>query len=564
MTITVDLLSRTEAGSPITAAEFDGIIEEIEATFAVAVHHDTQVIAGTGLSGTGALSGNVTLDLADMAQATVKGRASGAGTGAPVDLTAAQLIDVLETADGTGSGLDADLLDGAEGSAYLLKTGLAAGTISAAPAAFNLSGGSTGHVLTKQANGDIQLQAQSGGGDMSAATYDPQAIAGDAFARANHTGTQLIGTISDFVITGPVANNEVLAWDEGSGKWINQTATEAGVATATQGSLADSALQLDDVALSLVPRSGNGIDLSGGTDGDVLTVQSDGSAAFETPGAHTHVVANITDAGVLAALDTVGTTEIDDDAVTDAKLSDTGVTGGSYTNATVTVNDQGRITDISSGSPSGGLSTVTDSNTAITLGDAVNGTHRRLTGGSAITLTLDAQGTVGTRVAVTPKGVGLVGAVVESGATYMLPNDSGTRTAGFGVRGYCYFEVVANSDSNSAVWDVIGETDHTDLADNAINYNGNIVSGNLGLVETDTGALTADQSGEIIKTSGNVTIPTTAGFNVTLIAGGAHTVTFNGTTSAAMGAGDVMSIVVESSTVIHAVLTASANKVAFS
>lgn len=37
-----------------------------------------------------------------------------------------------------------------------------------------------------------------GSGDMLAATYDPQNIAGDAFDRANHTGTQLAVTISDF------------------------------------------------------------------------------------------------------------------------------------------------------------------------------------------------------------------------------------------------------------------------------------------------------------------------------------------------------------------------------
>ena len=50
--------------------------------------------------------------LADMAQATVKGRAAAAGTGVPVDLTAAQLITILTAADGAGSLLDADLLDG--------------------------------------------------------------------------------------------------------------------------------------------------------------------------------------------------------------------------------------------------------------------------------------------------------------------------------------------------------------------------------------------------------------------------------------------------------------------
>lgn len=41
-----------------------------------------------------------------------------------------------------------------------------------------------------------------------------------------------------------------------------------------------------------------------------------------TPTAHTHTLAEITDSGALAALDTVGTTEIDDNAVTGAKLRD--------------------------------------------------------------------------------------------------------------------------------------------------------------------------------------------------------------------------------------------------
>jgi len=39
----------------------------------------------------------------------------------------------------------------------------------------------------------------SGTGDMSKAVYDPTVVAGDAFSRSNHTGTQLSSTISDFV-----------------------------------------------------------------------------------------------------------------------------------------------------------------------------------------------------------------------------------------------------------------------------------------------------------------------------------------------------------------------------
>jgi hypothetical protein len=54
---------------------------------------------------------------ANMAQNTVKGRIT-ASTGDPEDLTAAQLIDIIETADGTGSGLDADTVDGQHASAF--------------------------------------------------------------------------------------------------------------------------------------------------------------------------------------------------------------------------------------------------------------------------------------------------------------------------------------------------------------------------------------------------------------------------------------------------------------
>jgi len=48
-----------------------------------------------------------------------------------------------------------------------------------------------------------------GAGDMTAAVYDPTAIAADAFARGNHTGTQAASTISDFGTE--VANNTDVA-----------------------------------------------------------------------------------------------------------------------------------------------------------------------------------------------------------------------------------------------------------------------------------------------------------------------------------------------------------------
>lgn len=84
------------------------------------------------------------------------------------------------------------------------------------------------------------------------------------------------------------------------------------------------------------------------------------------------------------------------------------------------------------------------------------------------------------------------------------------------------------------------------------------------VVTNATGALTAaDHSGCVLVTSGNVTVPATTGFNAVIVAGGAHTITFNSTASSALAAGDVVTVAVESPTAIHAVKTAAANKLAF-
>ena len=61
------------------------------------------------------------------------------------------------------------------------------------------AGGTTGQVLAKASNddGDVAWSTPGGAGDMLASLYDPQDIGADAFDRANHTGAQAIGAVTD-------------------------------------------------------------------------------------------------------------------------------------------------------------------------------------------------------------------------------------------------------------------------------------------------------------------------------------------------------------------------------
>lgn len=120
------------SGSGLDADTVDGI------QGSALVQTSRQVLAGAGMEGGGNLSTDQTIGIAgggvvntmlsNMSPNTVKGRITGS-TGSPEDLTAGNLISIIATADGAGSGLDADTLDGLQGSAYALSTrSLTAGT----------------------------------------------------------------------------------------------------------------------------------------------------------------------------------------------------------------------------------------------------------------------------------------------------------------------------------------------------------------------------------------------------------------------------------------------------
>lgn len=108
--------------------------------------------------------------LANMAQATFKGRASGAGTGDPTDLTATEALTIIKTVDGSGSGLDADTLDGSEASAFAqnaFKTIAVSGqsdVVADSPTdTLTLAAGSNITITTNATTDTVTIEASGGG-----------------------------------------------------------------------------------------------------------------------------------------------------------------------------------------------------------------------------------------------------------------------------------------------------------------------------------------------------------------------------------------------------------------
>lgn len=102
---------------------------------------------------------------------------------------AQDILNALKTVDGTGSGLDADLLDGQQGTHYLARASHTGTQLASTISDFNTAANARIDARVTKAFVDnlginaTQLQGNNG------AHY---------LARANHTGTQLASTISDF------------------------------------------------------------------------------------------------------------------------------------------------------------------------------------------------------------------------------------------------------------------------------------------------------------------------------------------------------------------------------
>jgi hypothetical protein len=131
-------------------------------------------------------------------------------------------------------------------------------------------------------------------------------------ARANHTGTQLAATISDFSAAVGLTTAGTKAHDQG---------TDTGLATGTGNAVTAAALRthLDDATKHRVINNAG----TGTTDlwSASKIISELASVSAGEPAFHQHTLDEVSDAGDLAALDTLDTDQIDDYAITGPKVA---------------------------------------------------------------------------------------------------------------------------------------------------------------------------------------------------------------------------------------------------
>ena len=176
-----------------------------------------------------------------------------------------------------------------------------------------------------------------------------------------------LGELNDVTIT-TVADNDVIAYDSTSGEYINQSASEAGLATSAQGALADSAVQPS----STDTLTNKTIDADSNTITNIENADIKSGAAIDATKIHDGSVTN-TEFGYIGGLTSDAQTQID------GKLSDiTAESVGDLTDVNITGVTNGQVLvynstsgDFEPGSV-GSATSLVDSDSDLTLTDGLN------------------------------------------------------------------------------------------------------------------------------------------------------------------------------------------------
>lgn len=178
----------------------------------------------------GSLHASANTSVAGFMSSADKTKLNGIESGATADQTAAEILIAIKTVDGAASGLDADLLDGQEGSFYQNAANLNAGVIpnarltGAFTAFTNISGSGTASFLVFGAGaGSEGSPSHTFTGDLNTGIYNP---AGDQVGIATN------GVGRFFVSTTGVTSNLPI---NGTSGVFSGTLTSQGSQVATYG-----------------------------------------------------------------------------------------------------------------------------------------------------------------------------------------------------------------------------------------------------------------------------------------------------------------------------------------
>ena len=110
-------------------------------------------------------------------------------------------------------------------------------------------------------------------GDMTKAVYDPTAVSGDAFARANMTGTQLASTISDF--DTEVSNNSAVSLNTAKVSYTDSAAVALNTAKVTNATHTGDVTGATALTLASVAITGQTVVTADGADSLLISDASD-------------------------------------------------------------------------------------------------------------------------------------------------------------------------------------------------------------------------------------------------------------------------------------------------